>query len=345
MADAASGAETNPHEESDHLLEELGPQHDGDGLFIARMRAHQSWWRATRLGVPCGTGPTATSTTRYGNFLTAEDGRRGMNFLRPGILDVVRSRMAAGPGVEEFRCLHNLLSSQPLCFNLFAPLVNDSEAATRFLSALLPDEIGQVRGVWIEHSPSPKWEYLNDATAFDAFVIYDRLDGMPAFLAIETKLSEPFSAHVYDTPRYREIARASAAFRDADDPNLADISWNQLWRDHLLAQALLQHPSAPEALTGRLVVVHHPADNRCLAALTDYRALLASGVTVTNWSLDWLTDQWRDVAVEPDEEGWVAALSDRYVDLPLSEGAWSRLSASTPTSSPITSTLPTETNP
>lgn len=194
MSDADRGAETSPNEETERLLRELGPQHGGDGPFMARMRAHQSWWRTTRLGVPCGTGPTSTSTTRYGNFLTTEDGRRGMNFLHPRILDVVRTRLAAGPGVEEFRCLQICSPASRSASTFFGPLVDDTEAATRFLSALLPNEIGVVGSVWIEHSPSPKSEYLGDATAFDAFVIYDGLDGMPTFLAIETKLSEPFSA-------------------------------------------------------------------------------------------------------------------------------------------------------
>ena len=328
MADAKGDLESSDSNEPQSLMERLGPQYRGDDSFTARMRAHQSWWRATRLRVPCGTGPNSTSTTRYGSFLTPDDARRGLNFLHPRIFDAVRARIAAGPGVEEFRCLHNLLSSQPLCFNLFGLLVDDPETATRFLSALLPDEIARVRSVCVEYSRGPKWEYLDDATAFDAFVIYDRFDGAPAFLGIETKLSEPFSPHRYDSPRYREIARASRVFRDPDSLELGDVRWNQLWRDHLLVQAHVQHPSAPEVLTGRLVVVHHPADSRCLAALAGYRGLLAPGAAIENWPLDWLVERWADHARVEEHHRWVDALRDRYVDLSLSDEAWIALKAS-----------------
>ena len=334
MADATGKADISGSVQPVSVREQLGPQYQGDDPFAARMRAHQSWWRAARLRAPFGTGPALTSTSRYGSYLTAEDAEQGLNFLDSRIFDVVRDRMAAGPGVERFRCLRNLLSSQPLCFNLFGLLVDDPETATRFLTALFPDEIAQVRSVWIEYSPSPKVEYLGDNTAFDAFVIYDRVDGMPAFLGIETKLSEPFSSRVYDTARYREVARASRVFRDAEDPKLADIHWNQLWRDHLLAEALIQHPSAPEALSGRLVVVHHPADKRCVAALSGYADLLEPGAAINSWPLDWLVERWIDAARDDHETKWVEALRDRYVDLSLSDDAWLALRATPSPSNP-----------
>jgi len=247
-----------------------------------------------------------------------------MNFHAAPIFDVVQARIAAGPGVESFRCLHNMLSSQPLCFNLFGMLVVDSDRATRLFSALVPDEIAVVRWVQIEYAAEPRSEYLGDRTAFDAFVIYDRFDGAPAFLAIEVKLTEPFSMRVYNPDRYREVARASGAFKDPDDPALADIRWNQLWRDHLLVHACLQHPSAPSALTGRLVLVH-PADARCLSVLASYRGSLMPGSVVESWPLDWVVDRWAAVAEGPDEHAWVRALRERYVDISASEGAWELL--------------------
>ena len=53
----------------------IGPQYKGDSAFAARMRLHQSWYRANVLGVPYGTGPTPKSASYYGNMLTAA--RRG----------------------------------------------------------------------------------------------------------------------------------------------------------------------------------------------------------------------------------------------------------------------------
>src|SRR5688572_7957146 len=91
---------------------DIGPQYAGDSAFPARMRLHQSWWRAAVLGVPYGVGPTAKGE-RLGNYLGDEAAKAGLNFLTPQIFEVAQERFAQGPGVERYRCLHNMLSSQP----------------------------------------------------------------------------------------------------------------------------------------------------------------------------------------------------------------------------------------
>jgi hypothetical protein len=53
----------------------------------------------------------------------------------------------------------------------------------------------------IEYAPDPKEEFLDDRTAFDAFVEFDRVDGTRGFVGIETKLTEPFSRKTYDGRR------------------------------------------------------------------------------------------------------------------------------------------------
>ena len=65
-------------------------------------------------------GPKRSSPTYYGNMLDAGAAEQGKNFLTQGIYDLAKERLAAGGGVvEPFRLLHNMLSSQPMCFNLF----------------------------------------------------------------------------------------------------------------------------------------------------------------------------------------------------------------------------------
>ena len=90
----------------------LGPQYARDSPFTARMLLHQSWYRAAVLKRPFGTGPNASSVAYYGNMLDAEAAGAGANFLSPEIFEVARRRIASGPGVEPFRCLHNLLSGR-----------------------------------------------------------------------------------------------------------------------------------------------------------------------------------------------------------------------------------------
>src|ERR1019366_6109374 len=75
--------------------------------------------------------------------------------------------------VDPFRLMHNMLSSQPMCFNLFGPLAVDRDRAGRLLAALFPGEIARVHEVKIEYAPSPASEYLADRTSFDAFIDYE----------------------------------------------------------------------------------------------------------------------------------------------------------------------------
>jgi len=135
---------------------DLGPQHPNDREFTARMRRHQSWWRANVIKAPAGTGPRPTSSSTYGNMLADSEASAGRNFLTRDIAAVAEARVGA-PNIEPFRLTHNLLSSQTLCFNLLAPLVQDLSLAARVLGQLIPDLEG-VRSLDIEHTPSPRAE-------------------------------------------------------------------------------------------------------------------------------------------------------------------------------------------
>lgn len=287
------------------------------------MRFHQSWYRAHVLDAACGPGPTSKSAALYGNMLCAEAAEAGTNFLTPAIFDVVRARIASGGGVERFRCLYNMLSSQPMCFNLFGPLVVDTELATRLLQSLFPGEVAEVRSVAIEWAPAPKSEYLGDATAFDAVIVYDRTDGERAFVAIETKLTEPFSAKYYKTARYIELTEhTNSIWLSESWPRLSDTRWNQLWRNHMLVEAVRQHRPSPVANNGRLALVRHPADPMIGATVDAYRSFLVDpDATFVEWPLDLIVDRWLAAAETDGERAWLTAFRDRYLDLALSKDA------------------------
>jgi len=103
------------------------------------------------------------------------DGAAGRNFLTPEIHEVAERRgREASDRVDPFCLMRIMLSSQPMCFNLFGPLAVDRDRAGRFLAALFPGEIARVHEVMIEDAPSPASEYLADRTSFDAFIDYER---------------------------------------------------------------------------------------------------------------------------------------------------------------------------
>lgn len=303
---------------------DIGPQYRGDGRFQARMRFHQSWYRSRVLEVPCGTGPNASSTSHYGNMLTETDGDRGLNFTSPDAFTAARRRVDEGSGaVEPFRLFHNMLSSMPMCFNLFGPFVEDTDMATTTFRCLLgDDEVKRIRETVLEYAPSPRSEYLNDRTSFDAFISYERPDGSLGFLGIETKLTESFSKHHYDCPAYRRwVEQPDSPWPNESWSHLDDVRHNQLWRGHLLAVAMTSHPRSPYA-AGRFALVRHPRDTECARVVDGYSRLLkAQDNSFVDLPLDRIIGAWEQ-ALPPSCTDWLSRFRLRYLDLEASESEW-----------------------
>jgi hypothetical protein len=254
-------------------------------------------------------------------MLTLEDGEKGLNFLRPHIFEVAKRRIAERKGtLDRFRLMCNMLSSQPMCFNLFGPLVDDVELATELFRAWLPGEIERVDKVRLEYTPEPAGEYLNDRTAFDAYVEYTRPDGNKAFIGIETKLTESFLQKSYTQPSYwRWTKLPGSPWPEASWPRLIDREVNQIWRDHLLAVALLGHPKSSFS-AGRFLVVYHPSDQGAIQPLRTYQSLLRpEDQTFAELSLDYLVDLWVEAATNKADREWLSNFRMRYLDLAVSE--------------------------
>jgi hypothetical protein len=314
-AERAATASAADAQSADAL--DLGPQRTSDSRFAARMRIHQSWYRAHVLGLPYGTGPTSAAGTPSGTMLTRDDGAAGRNFLTPEIARVARERVAQGGGaVEPYRLFHNMLSSQPMCFNLFGPLAADYALAARLLAPLLPEGISEVTSVALEWAPDPASEYLDDGTAFDAYIEYRSKDGRLCALGIETKLTEPFSQREYDRDAYRRwMGSPDSPWRADAERSVQIIAHNQLWRDHLLAVAMKGHAASQHAIA-RLLVVRHPEDHDCERILSGYRKLLHDGDdSLLDLTLNRLIDGWAATTGEGPHSLWLREFRLRYLAL------------------------------
>ena len=280
----------------------------------------QSWYRSEILNVPYGKGPKANSPNYYGNMLAPEAAEAGANFLTPEIFRVVLARLKMDTGlVERYRLLHNMLSSQPMCFNLFGPMVMDTNLATKLLRTIMPDEVKKVRGVTIEFAPEPRDEMLNDRTAFDAFIDYERTNGKLAFIGVETKLTEPFSQKHYDGPAYRRwMETEPSVFLPGVGDKVDAVVHNQLWRDHLLVIALQVHPGSPYE-TGTFMLVRHPEDETCASVAEGYRELLQPKASFNDVPLDWLIEKFETTELTKNEREWLMAFRVRYLDLNISK--------------------------
>lgn len=246
----------------------------GEPGRVARYRRHQSWYRENVLKVGAGPfaryralgsylDPAAVEIDPSVNFLTAEAEEHAAN----------RAIVVKGEGgaLDPVRLRHNMLSSMPLCFNLFGSMRGEPAFLTLF-RMLFDPRATAIRDVICEYAPQPASGFLGDRTAFDAIVFYETDDG-PRFMGIETKYTEPFSATEYDSVRYHEVTASCGWFADpiTGDGVLKGRKSNQLWRNLMLAAALEDYGSSG---VGAVAVVALGDDPGAAAAVDVLRGVL-----------------------------------------------------------------------
>jgi hypothetical protein len=244
-----------------------------DPRWRAEYRLLQSWYRETRLGLDHGHVPRRERPV--GSMLSrdAVETAPAANFLNDEIFAYVQERVpqikAEGGTLGEDRLYRNLLSSQPLCFNLFGYLRGHAGALRDVMSRLLDLDIAEIDAVEVEWAPAPD-QHLNDRTAFDAFVSYRTAAGRAGFLGIETKYTEKFSPEPYDRDSYREwTSKPASGFQDGAAGRLKGSLTNQLWRNALLTLSLA---ATAEFDQGRCIVVHCERDQGLERAIGAFHA-------------------------------------------------------------------------
>jgi hypothetical protein len=318
---------------------ELGPVYTRGTLFRARAEARQREYRARELKVGC---------SRHGHILDDESASAGRNFVRDDIHRTARARAAAGKGVAA-GTFNNMLSSQAMCFNVFAPLEADLDLASAVLGPLLG--VAKVGRIVIEHTPMAEifrdqggrggvdCDVLIEATDRDAasvvvvietkFVEPDfstcsfrdrkRLDKDKPYCPDEIAVSEDHRQCLYSARKSYAYWERSAEFATLARDKLpvvgcpfAGPEW-QLWVNHTLARAEAAQRGAARAV----FAVCAPASNEALlrgGILDCFQARLANRDTFRFLPLDDLLGQIRKMMErEPNERrNWASALSARY---------------------------------
>jgi hypothetical protein len=133
---------------SDAMLAWYDPalQVPGDPARRARYRALQSWYRETVLHTEPGRHPHGQQPV--GSMLPEDRALEGLNFLDQKIASYTERRaeevIRDGGTLDRDRLRRNLLSSMPLCFNLFGKLQAHRPAAARVLGTLLGLDIAAI---------------------------------------------------------------------------------------------------------------------------------------------------------------------------------------------------------
>lgn len=284
------------------------------------LRVHQSWYRERILQEPPGSFRKRTRP----NWLTEEGVARNptLNFLkRPEILSVVNERLRRdrewGGLVNEDRVKRNLLSSQPLAFNLFGYLSFHLDSAATLLRTVLPINVERVKQIRLEYSPfALRKEEWRSGSAFDAFVLYETSTGKRGFLGIECKYHEDLTRQnnrpgLAAESIYRVLtAESPSHFLPGSEDALNARATCQLWYNSCLVLKALQLREGWNE--GHLVLMGCSGDSGASKAFDSFTSCL----TNRDWAHSVSYESLMQIA-EGDAEliGWARDFKVRYLNL------------------------------
>ncbi len=226
--------------------ERYGPLPDSDSRFKRRCRLLQSWYRVEILKLDeCG--PWQPGRSLVGSSLV--DGEvSGANFLSPEAFAYAKQRAADGKNnpdmtIDEFRLFNNMLSSMPMCFNLFsdfraAAQMGDPQCTDTLAAIFRSSPITRVDEVVVEMIPQPTSDYIDDKTAWDAAVLYTDGDGNKGLASIETKYTDKLGGNRASKEGTKlRLAKRLGVFTEQGLDWYADRGFDQVARNLLLTLA------------------------------------------------------------------------------------------------------------
>jgi hypothetical protein len=292
---------------------------DGDRPWQRRLRLLQATWREQQ-GLPLGRHGSGDSARPLGSRIAMPEAEQTLsNYLTKTIGEVVQEEVASarsggadGKLISEPRIYEDLLSSQPLCFNLFGEMQRDLALATRWARHLWPARVKDVTRVAFEYSPGRRDErYLGNRTAFDVYLEHTVPGGGEGFVAIEVKYHESLAVPAADTrARIGEVARAAGCFAEQDLATLGAPPLQQVWFDHLLALSILQADAERWRGNGLFVFMHPVANEECYGVVAEYERHVQDRRSFQRMTLEEAAAALRVTSGAP----WVEAFQRRYLD-------------------------------
>lgn len=282
-----------------------------DSEFSAYARLLQSKWRDKKC----------LPMLKLGNFIDTEFAKTTKsNFLTDNIKKLVIQEVAkakkTGGLIGEPRIWNNLLSSQPLCFNLFGELHFDLDLATKYFNLLFPKRLEKVTAIKFEYSPGRgDIKYIGDHSAFDVFVEYTK-DDKRGFIGIEVKYAESLKEETKDKAnknfkeQYATLTNTCGIFKTNRVDFLRQPPLSQIWRDHLLCIATRQDYDE-----GFFVFLFPSKNKQCETGIKEYQEHLSSKEEIVSGFYPRYLDDFIQTLDKIVQSDWTKELSNRYLGI------------------------------
>lgn len=259
-----------------------GKQSSSDNPFTAKARLLQSIWRVEN-GLEIGIGPEENSVDHngqpsfYGNMIK-DGGSTGRNFFYNETFDYAQWRVSKRLPKEtigEYRLFNNLMSSMPMAFNLFHPLMmlhtQNPAAVDKMMQNAFPDlPIYKIKEIGLEYIPTPIEQYTNDKSAMDSFITFYDKEGGEHIIAIETKYTDSLGTNkAKDNALKTQFAIESGLFTE-EGINQIKTNCTQIYRNFLLAAKFRGVNRLKDSYSIILAPKDHPSTEKEINSLKKY---------------------------------------------------------------------------
>lgn len=247
--------------------------------FTEQCRKLQSCFRE-KNGWEMGVGPYRSSKKLQINMIF--DGENtGHNFVNDFAFKYAKGRVNHKQNNEtfdEYRLFNNLLSSQPMAFNLFCPFMEmlekgkGKEVSSIFRAIFSDIGIEKVEKVELEYLHTDIENYLNDKTAMDAIIRYIDKEGKKSFIAIETKYTDVLGTNsASKTMLHKEWIKRLAEFKKESEEELLNNKKpiSQIYRNFLLAECYRVLEGANNCYSVVLAPAQHPTTKEEVKSLKE----------------------------------------------------------------------------
>lgn len=256
-----------------------GNQCVSDNAFTRKARLLQSMYRV-EIGEEEGVGPTKSSKRKYGNMISGGE-ISGKNFLMKETFEYAKERVKnkrKNETIDEFRLFNNLLSSMPMVFNLFHPLMlllkSEPEMVTQAVkSAFNNIPIYEVTEIGLEFIPTPIEKYTKDKSAMDAYIKFLDIKGDKYIIAIETKYTDVLGVNEARNCEEQKLMLIDTnLFRDGFKVLLMEgkVKLTQIYRNLLLTEQYRVVEGLTDSYSVVLSPKEHPSTEEEIKSVVKY---------------------------------------------------------------------------
>lgn len=302
-----------------------GKQSSSDNPFTAKARKLQSLWRVQN-GLEIGIGPERNSVDRngqptyYGNMI--KDGEsNGRNFFYPETFAYGQWRVHTklkDETINDYRLFNNLMSSMPMAFNLFHPLMmlhaQNPAAVDIMMQNAFPDlPIYKIKEIGLEYIPTPIEHFTNDKSAMDAFITFFDKEGREHIIAIETKYTDSLGTNkAKDDTIKIQFAIESGLFTPEGILNIKN-NCTQIYRNFLLTEKFRVVNELKDSYSIILAPENHPSTDKEIASLNEFLKEEYKKLKLNKLSLESFVEKLKENC-HVEYLDWLEWFEDRYLN-------------------------------